>query len=127
MTWVVTVHGCGGSMAEAADADFAFSTTDETAAKQMASTLQDALSAKDPYGDWLVLHFEVLPAGRYAWPKPTGAALASLGPIPPGKVAIDMEAVVTKVLEDGDWPEELPPPVDPDEEAAAIASILGTA
>lgn len=127
MTWVVTVHSGYGSMAEAVDPTHAFVMNDEAQAKAVCEALNAGfmnLSAER----WAI-YYEALPVRDYILPAPTGQVLADLlatngGQMKPGHVAIDF-LIVAEMIDNGEEFELRPPPVDPEEEAAAIASILG--
>ena len=122
--WIVSVHNCGGSMAEAAEPTHEWSFPGGQAdAHSFAAMLQSFLG-----DDWLVLAREILSIGAYQLPKATGAALAALGQAQPGQFPLDIQKVAQIIEQGGDFrlrPPD-PPPVDPDEEAAAIQSILGS-
>lgn len=128
--WVVSVHSCGGSTAEAIAPAATFGVDTEKTAEELASKLQEVLDRLDRYGEWFVHYFEVIHVKNYALPQLTGAALQAslkeqgLTAIPAGHVALDVEELGQKII-DGEEIELLPPEVDPSEEAAAIASILG--
>jgi len=133
MTWIVSVHGTGGSTAEAIEPEWIFTVLDEQQAIGVSDTLQAALDQKfGPHYYW-VRHYEAHPLGQHKLPAPTGAVLQQLiaqqGPVAPGRQAVDFGTVAEDVYDSGDWPElgpEPPKPVNEEEEAAAIASILGT-
>lgn len=132
--WVVTVHECGGSTAEAIDVRASFGGfLAEREAKEFAEVLYENLTRitqqQGAYPDWFTQHFEVPEMSKIKLPQVTDPAL--LKQLDPegksreaGKLAIDMRKIAQKIIDDEEF-EPLPPPAKDDEVAAAIASITG--
>jgi len=127
--WVVTVHTCDGSMAEAIDVHASFGGfRTEQDAREFANILYECLSKKDRYTEWFTQHFEVPEIQKIKLPRVTDAALLKeLGvddKVNEGKVALDVEEIARKVIE-GEEFEALPPPVKQEEVDQALESIFG--
>lgn len=132
MTWVVTLHDAGGSMAEAVDVEWAIELSSEKEAEEFASVLNSHLAHLGERYKFAQA-FEVLPVGRHKLPRVPASQAAVHGmPAPtPGQAIIDM-CELAQMIYEGVEIEELPPParkVDPpthEEEQAAIDSIMRT-
>jgi hypothetical protein len=127
VTWVVTVHSTGGSMAEAVDVQWAITTHTEDAAKTIAEALNSVWYNQ---GDEdCAQYFEAIPAAQANLPLASAQTMAAEGLDPstvkPGEVALDIRELA-RMLTEGEPPEPLPEPPKPpteEEESEALASI----
>jgi len=129
--WVVALHSGGGSMVEAAEPLWTGAFKSQASAEEWNKGLADAIgNHPDVYiqQEWFTTCFEVPWASAFDIPKADPAMIAEWeranGPVPEGEEAYDLMKFLTTLWEDGEIPLK-PPPVDPEEERAAIQSILG--
>lgn len=138
MTWVVTIHDGGGSMAEAMDVEVAIEMLDEKQANDFADAINAALAQLGE--DYKMAQaFETTSVKKIAFPQATAAEIAALEKqagrkMSPSEIAIDILGWVKQMLqsyEDGtEFPKMKPPepdPVTPEEEAEAIRLLTGGA
>lgn len=103
--WVVTAHSGGGSMSEAMQPAVAVMCDTEQAANTLNEGMQQILTAKDPYGDWLVVTtplepFSALPTIPVVNGTVTDPYTGKTSNVSPGQIAIDLFEFIKSFHED---------------------------
>lgn len=118
--WVVTIHNCDGSTAEAMDAQWSFGGFEtEKDASGFAEAMYGSLTAIERHTEWYTQHFEVPEIQKIDFPRASRKQFDE-----PGFIAIDTMKLARQLIED-DGPKFLPPPPAEEDVQGAIASILG--
>lgn len=134
-TKIITVHGCGGSMAEAIDVHWGFTLparTTEKHAEQIRDALQMALEATSTYDEWFVQYvelddfddFDVTQFQANLTPAQIAQINNGNSTLGKGQVPLDFRKIVKHVFEDSKPMPMKPPSAEPvtDDEIAEAFS-----